>query len=208
VRIAGAHEFLGESAPEPAHLHRLAQAFARLSYDLVAVTPTEDEALRTAKVNLSRQVFGAAPALFLRKTPEGTLAIILFPAMPETDRHDDATFRMAQRARHKAGVVIGVSPWGADAEEAWLTAHPEALDILLGAGPGPGSGGLFVGNGATVWMRPYADGKTVGEIRIQKFPPAGTKATWRPGDNISATAIPLTHFVADDPEIAAIVTSP
>ncbi|BDV01008.1 hypothetical protein TDMWS_10930 [Thermodesulfomicrobium sp. WS] len=208
MRIAGAHEFLGESAPEPAHLRRLAQAFARLDYDLVAVTPTEDEALGAAKADLSRQVFGAAPTLSLHTTPEGTLAIILFPAMPETDRRGDATFRMAQAARQKAGVVIGVSAWGADAEEAWLTAHPEALDILLGAGPGPGSGGLFVGNGATVWMRPYADGKTVGEIRIQKFPPAGTKATWRPGDNISATAIPLTHFVADDPEITAIVTAP
>lgn len=173
----------------------------------MAVTETEDQSLRAAGIDLSRQVFGAHPTLHLRKTPEGTLAIILFPATFSPEK-GDAAARMAQAARHEAGVVIGISPWGADAENAWLTSHPAVLDILLGAGPGPGSGGLFVGDGATVWMRPYGDGKTVGEIRIQRFPPAGTKATWRPGDNLSATAIPLTHFVASDPDVNAIISAP
>lgn len=197
LRIAGAGEFAGS----PEHLRRLGQAFARLDYSLVAVTAAEDAALQAAGVDLPREVFGDAPRLRLVTTPAGQVAVLLFPASPADG---DAVARLAEEARQRAGLVIGLSPWGADAEQAFLTAHPQALDLLLGAGPGPGSGGLFLHEGAVVWLRPYGEGKTVAEARIPRLPPPGTKTAWRPGETMTATAIPLTHFVASDPGMAAL----
>ncbi len=199
LRIAGAGEL--HTVTDPERLHRLGQAFQRLRYDLMAVTAAEDAALRAAQVDLPREVFGPTPQLRFLSSPAGPVAVIVFPASPADLQ---AVIALAEEARHQAGLVIGLSPWGAEAEQAMLATAPQALDLLLGAGPGPGSGGLFMNDGATVWLRPYTEGKTVAEVRIPTLPQPGTKVRWQPGDNLTATAIGLTHFIPSDPEIAAL----
>jgi hypothetical protein len=194
---------VGESTPDPAHLRRLAQAFADMDYHLVVATDQEAALLKEAGSTLPVAVFGPEPTLRTLATAHGPVAAIIFPATA-SPQNMHAVEAMAQTARSSSGLVIGISPWGADAETAFLAAYPQALDILLGAGPGPGSGGLFSNNGAQVWLRPYAGGKAVGQLRIPSLPAPGTKVSWKPGESLWATAIPLTDTIPDDPYIRSL----
>nr|WP_144301617.1 hypothetical protein [Oceanidesulfovibrio indonesiensis] len=91
---------------------------------------------------------------------------------PTYARFEPKILKAAQTARQDATIVIGLSLWGAAYEESFLQRNPDALDILLGSGPGRGFSGRQNAPGQTIWVRPYTKGATVAMIDILILPGA------------------------------------
>lgn len=212
ITVSGGYEFASPRATEPVStdmVGRLIHAYSALNYDLLLLTP-EDRALidrAEAKVDPAWQTLDESPRVVAKKVKDGQLAFILFPPLRKltpsvvTTLCDMAT---DLRASGQYNLIIGVSPWGQAMEAEFIEAQGKTFDIVLGSGEGPSYQGLYLQDGAVLWVRPSAKGKGVNTIDIPTLPKAGEKTVWTPGISISTSLQPLNDSVASDQNITAI----
>ena len=213
LAVAGAWEFLPEVAaapPEPAKLPAVAKAHERLGYDVFVLTPAEVKVLADNKAAPPKgaTVLDAAPATRILNIGGKAVGIVLFPmpkdvSAPVPDKLMDATAKAASELRGKVALVVGVSPWGALDEEAFINSRAGAVDVLLGSGGGSGFPSRTSKDGKTLWTRAYIKGKTINRLDLAALP--GTSGfTWKIGDNFTAKVQPLDEAFPQDAAIEAL----
>ncbi|GAB1409234.1 hypothetical protein MASR1M90_03880 [Desulfovibrionales bacterium] len=109
------------------------------------------------------------------------------------------------RAAATHTLIIGLSSWGASAEQEFLDASGDALDILLGSGEGPSYSGLYLNKDSVVWARAPLKGKGVNVLTIPNLPVPGRKISWQPEVSIRGEIRPLADTLAQDPDMTALL---
>lgn len=181
-----------------------------MRYDFFALSEKENHLLKTHGLSAPKwHTVSPVPRTQILTTAFGPVAVVLFPALssgqtaPKAEMIDELN-RTASSLRGKAILVAGISEWGDTAERSFLDAKPSAFDILLGSGPGPGSSGMILNQGKTLWVRAYTKGQAVALIEI--LDPKGRNAgkSWQLGENVRTTAEPFRENIPDRGDIAAI----
>lgn len=208
--VAGAWEFLPEvsaAPPEPGKLPAVATAHERLGYDVMAVTPAEVKLLadHKAAVPQGAVTLGREPATKILTIGGKSVGVVFFPmpddiSAPVPEKLMDATARAAATLRGKTALVVGISPWGAIDEEAFINTRTGAVDVLLGSGGGSGFPSRTSKNGKTLWTRAYIKGKTINRLDLLALPGA-SDFTWKVGDNFMAKVQPLDAAFPQDAAI-------
>ncbi len=211
--VAGAWEFLPEVAaapPEPAKLPAVAKAHERLGYDVFVLTPDEVKVLAANKAAPPKDavVLDQSPSTRIMTIGGKSVGIVLFPmprdiSAPVSNKLMEATTKAAEALRDKVALVVGVSPWGAIDEEAFINTHPGVVDVLLGSGGGSGFASRTSKNGRTLWTRAYIKGKTINRLDLLAWP--DTKDfTWKIGANFTAKVQPLDQAFPQDAAIEGL----
>jgi len=190
----------------------LAQAHAALGYDLLTLMPEEQQWLgdHDAPAPAQNAVIGNRVRSVTVSTKNGPVGFILLPKLPRNATIPlDMTMRAIEdQARSLAGrtrLVVGISPWGGVAEDHFLQKKAHVLDILLGAGPGPGLAGRFTPDGKTFWARSYGRGKALHVVRISEWPQRSADWKWIKDGNLRLDFMPLNEPVPSDPEMNALL---
>lgn len=185
----------------------MAKAYALIGYDAGLVTPAEAEALKKAGTALpgTFAVSAAAPSVTTIQAGGHRIGIVRFPTEPKPGDPipDDLATRTAQAAETLHGrvdLVVGLSGWGMADEEAFLGAHPGAVDVLLGSGPGSGLAGVTAGTGKTLWARSYTKGKTLNRLDLFALP-GKSGFLWNPKTSYKPDVILLDARFPADPNV-------
>ncbi|MBU1004165.1 MAG: hypothetical protein KKE73_16760 [Proteobacteria bacterium] len=138
------------------------------------------------------------------------VGLIFFPklikgALEPSPMMMKAVVRKAESLSQRADMVIGLSPWGGDAERVLLDKYAPPLHLLFGAGPGPGLAGKFTRAGKTLWVRSYKRGKAVHVIGIRRLPTADSNWKWVNNDNISMKLEVLNQDIAENADLTALL---
>jgi len=108
-----------------------------------------------------------------------------------------AITRAIKELRGKAGLVVGVSPWGVQTESDFLEKTKPDLDVLLGSGQGVGFSAKPAQGGRTLWMHTYTKGKAIYTIDLLAWP--GEKGfKWEQGTNYTTQAVVLDEAFTPD----------
>lgn len=211
--VALPDEFVSADSPRPGDANTMAamaKAFNRMAYDAGTLTRAEAEVLAAsgAPVPPGFAVAGPEPATTIVTVAGVPVGLVRFPDAPASREPmppalAEATAKAAAALRGKVGLVIGLSGWGTRPEEAFLAAHPGAVDILLGSGPGSGRAGRIAGNGHTLWARTYYLGKTVNRIDLFAWP-TGPEHIWKPDAEFRTDVISLDDRYPADPTVAKL----
>lgn len=213
--VAGPFEFLPPEGTGPTHTnalaHALGEAHRTLNYDLLVMMPEEARWLddNGAGPLTHATVDNRVQAVTLQ-TAGGPVGFILFPKLPRNATKPlDMTIRaIAQQAESMAGrvrLVVGLSPWGELAEDHFLKTAGSVVDVLLGAGPGPGVAGRFTPDGKTFWARTYGRGKALHVLRIAQWPERTAAWKWIKDGNFRLDFTALNQDVASDPAMDALL---
>lgn len=157
----------------------IGQAYDALGYDAMMLTPA-DVAVLGQDMPVALKTWMIPPGKVVSKIIERKnmrIGMVYFPvlATPETTPSAsdmEAVRKEALAMRSAVDVIIGISPWGAQAEQAFLdkfNGTSEPLDVLLGGGLGPGNRGILEPNSATAWVRPFPKGKYVSLVRLENI---------------------------------------
>lgn len=218
ILVAGPYEFtpIVVRTPRSPELARaLAQAYARLGYDLGVATPREREWLAAAGASLpgAWRSMDGGPHTEVMDRAGVRVAVVLFPvaAAGSSPAEDagmvEAVLAEARRARSRADLVLGVSSWGEKAEGAFLAAAPGAVDLLLGAGQGRGYGVRSIPGSRTIWVRPPFDGQGVALVSIFSMP-GSRDGDWEPGRGVEARVRTLSGDIQENPAVVSMFTLP
>ncbi|WP_300164220.1 hypothetical protein [Solidesulfovibrio sp.] len=213
LAVAGAWEFLPEvsaAPPEPDKLPAVVKAHERLAYDVFALTPAEVNVLTENKAATPKgaTVLDAAPTTKVLAIGGKAVGLVYFPmpkdvSAPVPDKLMDATAKAAAELRGKVALVVGVSPWGALDEEAFINTRSGAVDVLLGSGGGSGFASRASKDGKTLWTRAYIKGKTINRLDLLALPGAPGFA-WKIGENFTAKVQPLDEAYPQDAAVEAL----
>jgi hypothetical protein len=193
--------------PEARRLPAISQALSRIGYDAGALLPDEAAYLESANapVPAGFTVVAPTPQTTMLQAAGRPIGIVFFPPPPDLTKPapptiGDAVAKAAKDLRATAKLVIGISGLGMMDEEAFLAAHPDALDVLLGSGINAGTAGRVGPGGKTLWARAYTRGKTVNRLDLLALPGAAD-FTWTPNGTFKAEVINLDETYPADPEI-------
>lgn len=115
----------------------------------------------------------------------------------------------ARRLGSQVHLLIGVSPWGSDAEREFLPQAEGLFHLLLGGGPGPSF--AFAGSERVspaprlIWSRPNPEGRSVTLIKLYEWPQGGSWADWRPEISFESVQMHLTPAIPEDPEVVRLL---
>ena len=187
----------------------MAASYGTMGYTRILLVPGEAKALENADVHLDNgRTVGALTSEVLQTASGLRVGFVYFPELNKgTGRASEALCRdIAETVRElgaKSDMVAGVSPWGYFAEKSFLEKSPPPLDMLLGGGPGSGLSKTANGN-RTLWLRPFAKGKTLTLVAIEHLPDQGNR-TWTPKD-YALRNVPLGDSMRNDPAIEALIS--
>ncbi len=150
------------------------------------------------------------PAFEVRQFGPLKVALLLFPALAPGLKSapqvvGQAVADKALSLRERADLVIGISPWGVAAEEDFLVSRGHTVDILLGAGPGPGFLARPMAQDAVLWIRAYAQGKTVHQVTIKSLPRRTPDWKWVRDQNVAVLLQSLTETITNDSDMDALL---
>lgn len=214
--LAGPYEFLPSDPRtpkgQPEAAKALGAAHARLPYDLGLAMPAEAAWLADngAALPSSFRVAGPHPASGTLLAGQVRVGVVLFPVLP-TDAAKappDLGREVAEAARALRGstdLVVGISPWGATAEADFLDIHGQTVDLLLGAGPGPGFPARPMAEDKVLWARPYSQGKSLLQIAVKSLPRRTPDWKWVREGNAAVLLQSLTENITNDPDMAALL---
>ena len=215
--IAGPNEILpsdsGDAPPEAKVLPVLAKAYGLLGYTLGYLGAAEGKALADAGAPLPPGflVAGEAPQKAVYAVGANKIGVVFFPELGRAANPGDAVVQAIERAaaslRPEVKLVIGVSPWGSDAERYYLEHARPAVDVLFGGGPGIGLTARPDATGKVLWMRAFGKGKTLDTLELTAWP-GGVDFTWRDKGNYAFQVISLGDDFAAKPEIDALFDAP
>ena len=213
LAVAGAWEFAPEvsaAPPQPAKLPAVATAQSRMGYDVAVITPDELKVLAANKATppAGFTVLGEEPQTKILSVAGKSVGLVFFPmprdiSAPVPEKLMDATARAAAALRGKVALVVGVSPWGALDEEAFINSRPGAVDVLLGSGGGSGFPARTSKDGKTLWTRAYIKGKTVNRLDLFALPGA-RDFTWKTEGAYTAKVTPLDTAYPQDQALEAL----
>jgi len=213
--LAGPYEFLpiDQVAKASADTAKaLALAFARLPYDLVYALPAESRWLEDNGATLppSFTVAGEQPVAQVRQAGAARVGLLLFPVLaPDREKASPDMVRTVADAalalRQQSDIVVGISPWGASAEQDFLESAGHTVDVLLGSGPGPGFPAKPMAGDAVLWLRPYPQGKTMVELAIRALPRRSPDWKWVRDQNASILLQSLTESITSNPDMEALL---
>ncbi|OLN27252.1 hypothetical protein DVDV_2218 [Desulfovibrio sp. DV] len=193
--------------PDARRLPAISQALTLTGYTAGALLPDEAAYLKSAQAPIPAgfTVADTTPRTTVVEAAGTTIGIVFFPPPPDLTKPappaiGDAVAKAARELRTKAKLVIGLSGLGMMDEEAFLTAHPDALDVLLGSGINAGNAGKAGPGGKTLWARAYTRGKTVNRLDLLALPGAAD-FTWTPNGTFKAEVINLDETFPADPDI-------
>jgi len=193
--------------PDPRRLPAISQALSRIGYDAGALLPDEAAYLKSADAPIPAgfTVLENKPLTKVLKVAGTTVGIVFFPPPPDLTKPapvaiGDAVAKAAAELRPSVRLVIGLSGLGMPDEEAFLAAHPDALDVLLGSGISAGTAGRVGPQGKTLWARSYTRGKTVNRLDLLALPD-GAAFAWTPNGNFKAEVVNLDETYPADPDI-------
>lgn len=215
LSVAGPFELLPAEGPGERHgpglAKALAAAHAALKPDLLVLTPGEADwlAAQGATAPAHHTLSSRAQGVVL-PTPGGPVGVVLFPPLPpDAEAPPDAmaqdVIRQARELAARVRLVVGVSPWGELAEDRFLRTAGPVVDILLGAGPGPGVAGRFTPDGKTFWARSYGLGKALHAVRIAAWPERTPAWQWVRDENLRLDFLGLTEAFAADPAMQTLL---
>ncbi len=216
LQMAGPYEFLepGDAEAPAGTARPMAAALARLAPDVLCLAPEEADMLSRSGLALPQGAVVLSGAPQTRVVSRGglRLGMVFFPVTGKPGAEPDAKARAAvvaaaREMRGAADLIVGISPWGSMAEEAFLTANPDAFDVLLGAGHGFGTSAMPQPAPRTLWARSHTKGKTISRLDIT-LPLKTSSDPWKPGENHRAELLNPDYKVPDDPDIAALAPTP
>lgn len=210
--IAGAWELVPEVSaqpPEPDMIPAVAKAHERLGYDAMVLSPAEVKLLADKNVAPPKDavLLGHEPTTRIIRRRGSTIGLVFFPmpkdaSAPVPDRLMDVTAKAAKDLRNKADLIIGISPWGAFDEEAFINTRHDAVDVLLGSGGGSGFPARASKDGKTLWTRAYIKGKTVNRLDLLALPSKTDNVfAWKSGASFLAKVEPLDEAFPQDVSI-------
>ncbi len=141
-----------------------------------------------------------------------TIGLVFFPEIaepsPEPDAPDSIQAQCLKAGRTlgaKADFIIGVSPWGMDAERDFLSLADGVFNLILGAGEGLGFAQAFDSRAPGVlWMRSDSLGRGMTILELEQLPTAG-QYPWIPGVTFNSRLEPLHPSIPTVPEIDALI---
>jgi hypothetical protein len=216
LAVAGAFEFLPEvsaSPPEPDKIPAIAKAQDRIGYDAGILSPGEAKLLTEKKATAPAAftLLDASPQTKVVQVGGKAVGLVIFPvpkneSEPVPDKLMEAVAKAAAGLRGKTALVVGLSPWGALDEEAFVNSRPGVVDVLLGSGGGSGFGARTPRDGKTLWTRAYIKGKTINRLDLMALPGA-PDFVWKPGDTFVAQVVPLDQAYPQDQAIENLFSS-
>ncbi|MBF0482076.1 MAG: hypothetical protein HQK81_12110 [Desulfovibrionaceae bacterium] len=211
--LAGPNEILpsdsGDAPPDPKVLPALVAAYGKLGYNAGYITVAEGKALASAGAALPPGFLtaGDAPQKAVYTIGGNTIGVVFFPELGRAEGPSEAAIQAVAGAaaslRPDVKLVIGVSPWGSEAESRYLAHAKPAVDVLLGGGPGIGLTARPDATGKVLWMRSFGKGKTLDALDLLAWP-GGADFTWKDKVNFTFQVISLGDDYAAKPEIDAL----
>lgn len=215
VFIAGPYEFISDDGTEhamPDAFAPLVKAYDSLGYDAGAVSQAEAEKLASLQLSPPKgwQVLGPKdPKAVVLDTAVGKVGVLFLPEAkkPEDDPSPEVVTAIARKIkelRPQVSLMIGVSPWGVQAESDYLDKSKPDLDILLGSGSGVGFSAKPSTSGRVLWMHTYSKGKALYTIDVLALP--GQKNfKWEQGSNFNTKVVLLNEDFSPDPGMAQLL---
>ena len=214
----GAYDFAQYQAKKPPTRKRLefmAKAYDLLRNDLVFVTPYERAAMAKAGLQPHKSWAGSDRLELLLLGPDALhrIGVLLLPPLPDaaTSPPPELVRQIEQAVRTlraKSYLVVAMSPWGYNLEQELLNTPGPLPDILLGSGHGIGLVGNIEGKGKTLWIRSFAEGKSMSRIDILAWPDhTSANFKWTEEQNIRMTLFGLTDQYQEDPHMLSLMQS-
>ena len=209
--VAGGYEFQPIRPGKEKSLsvaRALAEAYARLRYDILCLTPREQAWLDAAQAGEvpGALVLGDAPRTKILARGDFKTGFVIFPVLKDPYGLPDrgavrAVTRAASALRPRVDLVVGLSSWGQKAEFRLLEQSPGTFDALLGSGPAKNWGHKPMAGNRTLWVRPEFDGRSVQQIEILARPGQGRSWQWEEGKNFRVIHRTLDKSVSHDMKI-------
>jgi hypothetical protein len=200
----------GAAVPEPRVVQTLVQAFGTMQYDLGILSDEESRLLERHELELKGWSSpGSTGRVVFFASPLGRVAVISLPPLASpfvlpNQQMIELVNDLTKSVRPQADLIVAISPWGPQGERFLLEKTAPDIDILLGAGPGPGVAGQLANRGRTVWARPYDRGQTVTRIIVRQMLGAAGGRTWVQGGNIEFRSVPLFKEIPEDQGMNAL----
>lgn len=190
----------------------LGAAYARLPYDLGYAIPDESRWLADngAAPPSWLRVAGERPAFEVRQVGSVRVGLLLFPILDQDlakvpQVTAQAVADTALLLREGSDIVVGVSPWGSSVEADFLEARGHTVDVLLGAGPGPGFPARPMAGDKTLWVRAYSQGKALVQVVVKELPSRAPGWKWVREQNAAVLLQSLTESITNDPDMDALL---
>lgn len=155
------------------------------------------------------------PVTKIITTKAGKIGFVLFPegSVPGKGPTPDqvtAVLAAGNALKGKVALIIGISPWGAAGETAFIRSKKagEVFGCILGSGEGIGFAHSLTEDPSVLWVRPDSQGRAVNVIELLELPTTGAKAEWLEGVTFRAEMDFLDDDRPDDPAMRGIVGAP
>lgn len=212
--MAGPYEFLPANefdvVPSLVFAPDFIKAYKMLGYDRVYITPEEHawlEKYGKAPLPDSFRTLGDKPFTEIVDVHGLKMGIVGFPVPPQffepTQADVDTIIAAAEALRPQVDILVGVSPWGREHEDYFIQHAKPVLDVLLGAGKGPGMRGVLGGAGRTFWVRSLTKGKYMILVDAKAMPKE-TGYRWKTPETINDTFVELDVHIPDDKEVRSL----
>lgn len=159
-------------------------------------------------------VVQSTPVSRLIPSPAGPIGVVFFPhgqgeAGIPTETQIKSVLAAGTALRAKAVLLIGVSPWGYDAEKSFLRQGEGIFHLLLGGGDGmPFAQAIATECPSILWSRPDSMGRAITDISLLELPPSATsggRAQWLEGISFKARLVFLDDSYPSDPQMRQIL---
>jgi hypothetical protein len=159
-------------------------------------------------------VVHSAPVSRLVPTPAGNIGLVFFPyghgeLGAPTAEQVKSVLAAGASLRAKSVLLVGVSPWGYDAEKVFLRQGEGVFHILLGGGDGmPFAQAIAKECPSILWSRADSMGRAVTDIALMELPPSaasGERAQWLEGITFKARLVFLDDSFSSDPQMQRIL---
>ena len=193
----------------------MAKAFDLLRNDLVFVSPYERAILAKAGMHPHRSWRGSDHLEQHVLGPDAAhrVGVLLLPPLPDgATSPPPVLVRQIEDAvrtlRVKTQLVVAMSPWGYTLEQQLLNTGGPLPDLLLGSGLGIGLVGNIAASGKTLWVRAFAQGKSMSRIDILAWPDhTSVNFKWTEEQNIRMTLFGLTDQYQEDQHMLSLMQS-
>lgn len=136
------------------------------------------------------------------------VGLVFFAADENLEQARAGAMFAGRQLAPRVHLLVGISPWGFEAERAFLPEAAGLFHILLGGGSGPGfAAASSAQSGQLLWSRPAASGTGVNVISLYRWPEAGP-LHWENGLTFEARQEFLGPGIKEDPDIARLFESP
>jgi hypothetical protein len=201
LTLFGAYELQapGAKPPGPPSLaNALGRVYSRIDPDIMFMSPAEKRWLDFGADELPENtaVAGGKPVSRLFDTDGGKVGVVLFPMLPDHEAEPPpevvrAVAEEARELRARAGLVIGMSPWGETGEARFLHSEGSVFHVLLGSGPGKGHLGRIECEQKTLWIRAFSRGIVLHVIDVLEWPENRRDWRWKFDENFRVGIQPL-----------------